>query len=375
MACVELREVRKSFGDVEVIRDLNLSVNEGEFLVLVGPSGCGKSTLLRCIAGLEPITSGTLLFDDVDMTTSEPVSRGVAMVFQSYALYPHMTVAQNIGFGMKIAGASKAEIAARVLEIAKFLKLDGLLNRQPRALSGGQRQRVAIGRALARRPKIFLFDEPLSNLDASLRGEMRVELAKLHNELGNTMIYVTHDQVEAMTLGDRMVVLNAGVIEQVGPPLELFNRPANKFVAGFLGQPPMNFVPATSARRDGDALLVEVPGGMQLRFPTYPQGLADPAGLELGIRPEGVSISGAGDGLLLAVDVVEQLGDQTIVHGHLADGMPLTARLEGQPKVKVNEQLRVSLSLGRTLIFDRHGTNVSDPGQPSADTGPMAATP
>jgi ABC-type sugar transport system ATPase subunit len=374
MTSIELRGVCKSFGDVEVIRNVSLSVNEGEFLVLVGPSGCGKSTLLRCIAGLEPITSGKLLLNGVDMTTSEPVSRGVAMVFQSYALYPHMTVEENIGFGMKIAGQSNAEIKARVFEIAKFLKLEGLLARKPKALSGGQRQRVAIGRALARKPKLFLFDKPLSNLDASLRGEMRVELAKLHNNLGNTMIYVTHDQVEAMTLGERMVVLNAGVIEQIGAPLDLFNRPINKFVAGFLGQPPMNFIPAIAARPDGDAMLVEVSGGTELRLPGYPNGLTDPTGLELGVRPEGISISGSSDGLLLNVDVVEQLGDETIVYGQLPSGLSLTARLDGQPRVKVNEQLRVNLALERILLFDRTGANVSMNHSSGKDERPAASS-
>jgi ABC-type sugar transport system ATPase subunit len=371
MASVELKNVSKSFGVVEVIHDVNLSVNEGEFVVLVGPSGCGKSTLLRCIAGLEPITSGKLLLDGVDMTTSEPISRGVAMVFQSYALYPHMTVEENIGFGMKIAGQSKAEIKARVLEIAKFLKLEGLLDRKPRALSGGQRQRVAIGRALARKPKLFLFDEPLSNLDASLRGEMRVELAKLHSSLGNTIIYVTHDQVEAMTLGERMVVLNAGVVEQIGAPLDLFNRPANRFVAGFLGQPPMNFIPAAATRRDGDAMMVEIGDGTELRLPGYPRGLGDATGLELGVRPEGIGISSSDDGLPLHVDVVEQLGDETIVYGRLPSGLSLTARLEGQPRVKVNELLRVNLALDRILLFDRNGANISI-NEPSTEDGRLA---
>jgi ABC-type sugar transport system ATPase subunit len=359
MASVELKDVCKSFGDVDVIRDVSLAVNEGEFLVLVGPSGCGKSTLLRCIAGLEPVTRGKLLFDGVDMTTSEPASRSVAMVFQSYALYPHMTVEENIGFGMKIAGQGKAEIKARVLEIAKFLKLDSLLARKPRALSGGQRQRVAIGRALARKPKLFLFDEPLSNLDASLRGEMRVELAKLHNSLGNTIIYVTHDQVEAMTLGQRMVVLNGGVVEQIGAPLDLFNRPANKFVAGFLGQPPMNFIPALAARPDGDAMLVEVSKGVELRLPGYPRGLTDTTGVELGVRPESIGISGSDEGLTLNVDVVEQLGDETIVYGQLPNGQSLTARLDGQPRIRLKEKLKVSLALERILVFDRTGANVS----------------
>lgn len=260
MASVELVNVSKSFGSVDVIRDVSLTITEGEFVVLVGPSGCGKSTLLRCIAGLEQVSSGQVLLDGADMTTADPVSRGVAMVFQSYALYPHMTVSENLGFGLKIARQSKAAIKKRVQEIATFLKLDDLLDRKPKELSGGQRQRVAIGRALAREPQIFLFDEPLSNLDASLRAEMRVELAKLHASLGNTMIYVTHDQVEAMTLADRMVILKDGAIEQIGSPLDLFNHPTNKFVAGFLGQPPMNFIQIESAKREGSSLEIEMLG-------------------------------------------------------------------------------------------------------------------
>ena len=359
MASVELKGIRKSFGSVEVIRDVNLKISEGEFVVLVGPSGCGKSTLLRCIAGLEPVSSGTLLLDEVDQTDADPIARGVAMVFQSYALYPHMTVGENIGFGLKIAGHSKPAIKKRVLEIASFLKLDALLNRKPRELSGGQRQRVAIGRALARKPRIFLFDEPLSNLDASLRAEMRVELAKLHSNLGNTMIYVTHDQVEAMTLADRMVILNAGKVEQEGPPLDLFNRPANRFVAGFLGQPPMNFIQVKGARRDGRKLSVDLPGGSRLEAIGDWGDMAGLADLELGIRPANVSVAAGSDGVPMAIDVVEHLGDETILYGRLEDGQPMTVRLAGQPDCRAGQTLRLEVSADRVMVFDREGRNAN----------------
>ena len=359
MASIELKNIRKSYGHVEVIRDVSLKISEGEFVVLVGPSGCGKSTLLRCIAGLEPVTSGTLLLDGQDQTDADPITRGVAMVFQSYALYPHMTVGENIGFGLRIARESKAVIKARVLEIATFLKLEALLNRKPRELSGGQRQRVAIGRALARKPKIFLFDEPLSNLDASLRAEMRVELAKLHSNLGNTMIYVTHDQVEAMTLADRMVILNGGKVEQEGPPLDLFNRPANRFVAGFLGQPPMNFIRVTGAMRNGRKLSVDLPGGIKLQAIGDWGDIAGSADLELGIRPADISLASGSDGVPLELDLVEHLGDETILYGHLDDGQPMTVRLAGQSDCRAGQKLRLSVSADQLIVFGHDGRNAN----------------
>ncbi len=358
MAGIELRNIQKSYGDVDAIRDVSLKIKEGEFVVLVGPSGCGKSTLLRCIAGLEPVTSGHIYMDGIDVTTAAPVARGVAMVFQSYALYPHMTVAQNIGFGLKIAGEAKPAIQARVLEIAKLLKLDTLLSRKPKALSGGQRQRVAIGRALARKPRIFLFDEPLSNLDASLRAEMRVELVKLHNQLGNTMIYVTHDQVEGMTLADAMVVMNASAVEQSGAPLDLFNRPNNKFVARFLGQPPINFIRTSETSREGGTLLLGLPGGERLAIPDATSAAQDLEGLEIGIRPEDLTVSTGGNGLRLTLDVVEQLGNETILYGHLVDKQPVTVRLAGQSKFRSSQELRLGLSAERVLLFDRQGMTV-----------------
>ena len=358
MAELELHNVTKSYGSVDVIRDVNLSVDAGEFIVLVGPSGCGKSTLLRCIAGLDPISSGRLSRDGVDITRSTPVERGVAMVFQSYALYPHMSVAENIGFGMKIGGAGKAEIGARVIEIAKLLKLTPLLDRKPKALSGGQRQRVAIGRALARSPRLFLFDEPLSNLDAALRGEMRVEIAKLHASLGSTMIYVTHDQVEGMTLAGRMVIMNGGVIEQDGPPLQLFNEPETKFVACFLGQPPMNILKVDSAaREDGDAV-VSLMDSLTLRIPLDTRAVHLMEALEVGVRPEDVTLAAPGAGLPCRLDVVEHLGNETILHGRLADGQPIVVRLAGQSPHAMGDIVNVGFSAERAILFDADGRNI-----------------
>lgn len=358
MAGLELHNIHKSYGATEVIRDVSLSVMEGEFVVLVGPSGCGKSTLLRCIAGLEPISAGSFSQDGRDVTGATPVERGVAMVFQSYALYPHMTVAENIGFGMKIAGDKPAAIKTRVHEIAKLLKLEELLARKPKALSGGQRQRVAIGRALARKPKLFLFDEPLSNLDASLRAEMRVELAKLHASLGNTMIYVTHDQVEGMTLADRIVVMNSGIVEQHGAPLELFNQPHNKFVASFLGQPRINFVKISGARRDDAELLLSLPGGEPMRIPVDSARAASLASLEIGIRPEDITLSASETGLPITVDVVEQLGNETILYGHLCDAQPMVVRLTGQANFSGGDKAWFRIVAERALVFDQNGLNI-----------------
>ena len=251
---MRLRQVRKSFGPVEVSQRVDLRVGEGDFVVFVGPSGCGKSTLLRMIAGLEEVTDGDIEIGGKDVTDLDPSQRGIAMVFQSYALYPHMSVRENLGFGLSMANVPKAEIAAQVDAAAKILKIEPLMDRRPGQLSGGQRQRVAIGRAIVRKPQVFLFDEPLSNLDAELRVTMRIEIARLHRELGNTMVYVTHDQTEAMTLADKIVVLNSGVVEQVGAPLDLYNNPRNRFVAGFLGSPKMNFIESTVSKIEGTAI-------------------------------------------------------------------------------------------------------------------------
>jgi multiple sugar transport system ATP-binding protein len=288
MAELTLKDVRKSFGALEVIKGVNLEVKSGEFTVFVGPSGCGKSTLLRMIAGLEEVTSGQLTIGGADVTHAEPSERGIAMVFQSYALYPHLTVAENIGFGLSLAGRPKAEIAEKVRAVAESLQLTQLLDRKPKALSGGQRQRVAIGRAIIRNPKIFLFDEPLSNLDASLRAQMRMEIIELHDRLGATMIYVTHDQVEAMTMADKIVVLNGGRIEQIGSPMELYDRPKTAFVAGFIGSPKMNLFTGAIAEARGCR--------------TY------------GIRPEHITLSRHEGEWKGRITHIERLGADAIVH-------------------------------------------------------------
>ncbi len=309
MAELQIRALRKTYpgAAAPVLQGIDLAVAAGEFMVFVGPSGCGKSTLLRAIAGLEPVDGGDILLDGTSITAQPPGERGVAMVFQSYALYPHLTVAANLGFPLKMQGLGKDEIRRQVTEVARSLQIEPLLDRLPKALSGGQRQRVAIGRAIVRRPKVFLFDEPLSNLDAALRVQMRLELARLHRALGTTMVYVTHDQVEAMTLGQRIAVFNGGRLEQVGRPLELFQAPANVFVAGFLGAPRMNFF---HADLHGGAL--HTAGGQ------LPCAHAASAALRCGVRPEHWRDAEPGCGLAVDVDAVEHLGDVVIVHGRLA---------------------------------------------------------
>ncbi len=307
MAEVNLETVRKGYGPVEVISSLDLKIADGSFTVLVGPSGCGKSTLLRMIAGLEEVSGGRITIDGEDVTNKDPVDRGIAMVFQSYALYPHMTVEQNIGFGLKLSGKSKEEVAARVNEAASILQLEKLLDRKPKQLSGGQRQRVAIGRAIVRKPKVFLFDEPLSNLDASLRAQMRVELSELHSRIGATMVYVTHDQVEAMTMADQIVVLNKGHIEQVGPPMELYRKPRTPFVAGFIGSPRMNFLEGEPAKALGADLV--------------------------GIRPEHLTLSTT-DGLWAGkVRHAEHLGGETLGYIDVPEVGSLTVKADGDAPI------------------------------------------
>ena len=314
MAGVTLNNIYKTYeGFVEVIRDVSLEIADGEFCVFVGPSGCGKSTLLRMIAGLEDISRGDMHIGGQRVNELAPSERNVAMVFQNYALYPHMSVSQNISFGLRLSGVPKADIHSRVQQIAKVLEIEHLLERKPKALSGGQRQRVAIGRSIVRKPKVFLFDEPLSNLDASLRVQMRIELAKLHQELGTTMIYVTHDQVEAMTLGNRIAVFNTGVIEQMGRPLDLYERPGNRFVAAFLGSPAMNFLPCRADHAPQSGAQVDLGGGHQIHVPRgVPQ--RDAGAMTLGVRPEHISIAPQGHGLAARVEFVEHLGDHQVVH-------------------------------------------------------------
>ncbi|MBK0034011.1 maltose/maltodextrin ABC transporter ATP-binding protein MalK [Erwinia sp. S43] len=315
MASVVLNNVTKAWGDVVVSDAIDLTIAEGEFVVFVGPSGCGKSTLLRMIAGLEEITSGELLIGDRRMNDVPPAGRGVGMVFQSYALYPHLTVAENMSFGLKLAGVAKAEIQQRVNKVAEVLQLAHLLDRQPKALSGGQRQRVAIGRTLVAEPQVFLLDEPLSNLDAALRVQMRIEISRLHKRLQRTMIYVTHDQVEAMTLADKIVVLEGGRIAQVGKPLELYHYPANRFVAGFIGSPKMNFLPVKVTATAIDQVQVELPNRQQIWLPVDSAGVLPGSNMSLGIRPEHLLPSEVADvSLSGVVQVVEQLGHETQIH-------------------------------------------------------------
>ncbi len=347
MAGLSLRGVHKRYGEVEVIRGIDLEVADGEFLVLVGPSGCGKSTLLRMIAGLETISAGSLLLDGREANALHPSERGAAMVFQSYALYPHMTVAENMGFALRMAGVPRARRDEQVRRAADALHIAELLGRYPRELSGGQRQRVAIGRAIVRQPKVFLFDEPLSNLDAALRVSMRIELARLHRELGTTMIYVTHDQVEAMTLGDRIAVIHEGRLEQVGPPLALYEQPVNRFVASFLGAPRINLVerPADGAPAPLRALWQRL-------------GAAAPAGTQaLGLRPEHLPVAAEGDGVAAEVVLAEHLGDATIVHLRL-DGAPalLHARLAaGSGHWEAGRGVVLQPDAARVLAFDAAG--------------------
>ncbi len=333
MANLQFKALRKSFGDTEILHGVDLEIQDGEFIVFVGPSGCGKSTLLRCIAGLEEITSGELAIGGQAMNEVPPSKRGIAMVFQSYALYPHMTVAENMAFGLKLAGHSKTEISAAVLRAAQILQIESLLDRRPKALSGGQRQRVAIGRAIVRKPGVFLFDEPLSNLDAGLRVQMRVELARLHTELATTMVYVTHDQVEAMTLADRIVVLNQGRIEQVGAPLELYRRPANRFVAGFIGSPRMNFLACTLVEAGEGAATVRLEDGSQLTAQVDARGVAPGTPLTLGIRPERLQLDadGAEGSVPARVLVAEHLGDTVFLYAE-APGSADQLTLKAQPE-------------------------------------------
>ncbi len=337
MAEVRLERVTKSFGRVQVIKGVDLDIHEREFVVFVGPSGCGKSTLLRLVAGLEDISSGRLFIDGKVVNELTPAERGIAMVFQSYALYPHMTVLENMAFGLKLASADKAAAERRVRDAARILQLDHLLDRKPRQLSGGQRQRVAIGRAIVRDPRVFLFDEPLSNLDAALRVQMRVEIARLHHELSATMIYVTHDQVEAMTLADRIVVLDHGRVMQFGSPLELYHHPANRFVAGFIGSPKMNILPAN------------VLNGYRPDTPGDP-----PA--EVGVRPEHLRLGGGGEiGIEGRAVTVERLGAESFVYLDVGQDEPLVVKAPGETGVKPGEAVPVGIPAGALYLFDADG--------------------
>ena len=355
MAQVTLRNVKKSFGAVNIIKGVDLEVKDGEFCVFVGPSGCGKSTLLRMIAGLEDITAGSLDIGGRSMTNVEPADRGVAMVFQSYALYPHMTVRDNIGFGLRMTGHDKADIEKRTAHAAHMLQLGPLMDRKPSQLSGGQRQRVAIGRSIVREPGVFLFDEPLSNLDAALRVQMRIEIAKLHQDLKATMIYVTHDQVEAMTMADKIVVLHGGLIEQVGSPLELYHRPNNLFVAGFIGSPKMNFIPVDVAKVSGKNVELALPGGGMVTLQgAVKAGLGDK--LVLGVRPEHITIAATGKGDVKGtLRVAEYLGSETMFYTTLADGTDVAVKADGLAVAKVGEALQLHFPTKACHLFDAKG--------------------
>ncbi|MBT0570305.1 sn-glycerol-3-phosphate ABC transporter ATP-binding protein UgpC [Curvibacter sp. CHRR-16] len=368
MADVQLRGVRKSFGNTEILRGIDLDIQHGEFVVFVGPSGCGKSTLLRAISGLEEITSGDLLIGGQRMNHVDPSRRGIAMVFQSYALYPHMTVRENMGFALKHAGVAKDVVAQKVASAATILGLDPLMERKPKDLSGGQRQRVAIGRAIVRDPQVFLFDEPLSNLDAELRVHMRIEIARLHRELGSTIIYVTHDQVEAMTLADKIVVLRAGQVEQVGAPLELYDNPANQFVAGFIGSPSMNFLDGTVVAHQPSTSLHQGPNLCQVRLHAFADSVVSlpldgqhlPAigtQVTVGLRPE--HFHEGGDATLpVTVDMLEHLGGETFVYARSSSNAMLVMESKNGRTLRAGDVLNARFEANKALLFDKNGQRI-----------------
>ena len=377
MAALEIKHLVKDYGGFQAIKDVSFAVESGEFVVMVGPSGCGKSTLLRSIAGLETVTSGAILINGRDITGDEPSDRGVAMVFQNYALYPHMTVRQNMGFALRVAGQPQAVIDAAVTRAARILRIEGQLDKKPKALSGGQKQRVAIGRAITRAPDVFLFDEPLSNLDAALRSQMRVELGRLHAELGATMVYVTHDQTEAMTMASRIVVLNDGSVEQVGPPLDLYNRPVNRFVAGFLGSPRMNFVQAEVVGMTADRVTLRAQGlDGTLIVPVTEPGLMAGDAVSIGIRPEAFRDDPTGGWVVNgSIAVIESLGRETLLY---MDGRPLRAfdseSHEGyfavhrtrQINARHGDPLRVGIDPQAVYLFDPSDRAIAWPSRHSS---------
>ncbi|MGL4091814.1 ABC transporter ATP-binding protein [Agrobacterium cavarae] len=359
MAGLSLKNVVKRYGSLEVIHGANLEIQDGEFVVFVGPSGCGKSTLLRMIAGLEDISDGKIEIGGKVVNDAEPADRGIAMVFQSYALYPHMTVEENLSFGLRMNGNPKADTEARVRRAAEILQINELMQRRPKQLSGGQRQRVAIGRAIVREPQVFLFDEPLSNLDAELRVQMRVEISKLHKQLGTTMIYVTHDQTEAMTLADKIVVLRGGKIEQVGAPLDLYDDPENRFVAGFVGSPKMNFLPGKVAHETAEGVTITLNHAptFSLTLPVAARpGIGAP--ITLGIRPEHFEDAGKAADLTVAVDVAEHLGNTSYVYAHLAEELPLIIERPESRHVGKLDRLTISVPANKAFLFDSDGTRL-----------------
>ena len=351
MSGLKLRGIRKSFGAVQVLKGIDLDIEDKEFVVFVGPSGCGKSTLLRLIAGLESITAGELDIGNERMNDVDPSKRGIAMVFQSYALYPHMTVRENMGFALRFAGVAKPEIEKQVAEAARILELGPLMERRPKELSGGQRQRVAIGRAIVRHPQVFLFDEPLSNLDAELRVHMRIEIARLHRELATIIIYVTHDQVEAMTLADKIVVLRDGSIAQVGSPLKLYDDPDNLFVAGFIGSPKMNFLKGVV-----DGATVRLPEHGNQTIPLTAR-VADGAEVTVGLRPEHFRAAGASH-LDLTVEMIEHLGSETYAYARYGHGELLTIATQNDRDLKAGETLSAAFDPAKALFFDPNGQRI-----------------
>ena len=360
MATVQLKQIRKSYDTFEIIKGIDLTIHDQELTVFVGPSGCGKSTLLRLIAGLEEITSGDLLIDGQRVNDVPPAKRGLAIVFQSYALYPHMNVAENMSFSLKLAGIPKAERETKVLEAARILNLETFLDRKPKALSGGQRQRVAIGRAIVRDPKVFLFDEPLSNLDAALRVRMRLELTKLHRQLRATMVYVTHDQVEAMTMADRIVVLQAGVVEQVGSPMDLYRYPRNLFVAGFIGSPRMNFLEASVQQIVPAGLVIALANSATLLVPVHSGTASIGEKVTLGIRPEHIALV-TDNGLAAQVQAVEHLGSESYLHVALQSGELLTLKINGETSVTPDQQVQLKFDSRLVHLFDRNGNAMRSP--------------
>ena len=356
MADVVLRGVRKRFGRQEVLHGIDLKVGDGELCVLVGPSGCGKSTILRLIAGLEDLTEGEIRIGGERANGLPPSKRGIAMVFQSYALYPHMTVYENMAFGLRLAKYGEKGIEERIRTAAETLRIENLLDRRPKELSGGQRQRVAMGRAIVREPKVFLFDEPLSNLDASLRVEMRVEIARLRDELGTTMIYVTHDQVEAMTLGDQIAVLREGRLEQAGPPLDVYTYPRNMFVAGFIGSPGMNYLPCRVREVKLNGIMVALAGGGTITVPAESAGIQQEESLTLGIRPESLILDSGEEARLTGrIVTVEQLGAETYIHLRPGGNLALVIKAPGGASHSRGDELTVGLAGRDCLLFGKDG--------------------
>ena len=357
MSQLSLKHLEKSFNEAKIIKGIDLEVSEGEFVVFVGPSGCGKSTLLRMIAGLEDVSAGEISIGGKVVNDLPPVQRGIAMVFQSYALYPHMTVYENIAFPLRVEKLPQAEVDKRVHAAAKVLQLEPRLQHRPGMLSGGQRQRVAIGRAIVRQPKIFLFDEPLSNLDAALRSEMRIELMELHKRLGSTMIYVTHDQVEAMTMADKIVVLDAGVIAQVGSPLQLYHKPDNIFVAGFIGSPKMNFINGNVTSADGETVTVDLGELGTIALPRQSKAIHGQS-VTLGIRPEHLTLEGGDFALTITPKIVEHLGIHTVSYANLPAGENFVALFEGDPKVAEGRPTKMGFAIHQAHLFDEKGLAV-----------------